>query len=1316
MTDSMPPKTEDSNQHDSSSLAHIPASKPPKSFLGRCWQAFKLCTRTAIYIPLLLLMLIAILIGTPIGAQISVMLANQFVPNLALNLKSGTINNQLEFTTARWSMDGVAVEVEGLSLSWVPTCLFNKQICVDNFFADDVTVIVQTDQFADDEPSKPSENDNAKDTNNEDAAEQQSPSPLILPVTIGLNQLDLNDVKVTVNDMRYNAGRLQGKALWNKSGLRVNYLHSEGLLVDIPLGESSQQDTADTQATSSPNNQDKNVSSSELETWAMANLPAVYMTFPIYVDELITHDSVMKLGNRTDHFSHISLTGSYVEYLIDVQALSVSHDYGEASLVGDISLNHDYPMNIDAKFNLSKVTEAPDFTQQKIAIEAENGFDNLSLLVSATGDVDIDFEAIIELSKPEMDYQIEIAQANINWPLDKPDYTARLSKLTSKGNIHQQSAIFSGEFLSPYHPLLMLDANIELSQNELIISHLDVESEAGNLVADGNLNFDDKVSWSAQLATSSLQLDKVPYLYELTELASNIDGSLLSAGVIDDEQWQITIEDADLSGTLNDFPLTVKGNIEFNDKFAINADNLQASALGAELLINGQASRFWDVDAELSVPDVSQWLPNAKGEIYAKIDVTGDDTQPIVDVSGRVSNVKFADIDIEQLTLKGHYLPLNEHQFTLSINNNQLSWQQIDLSGLTLSAEGTLAEQKIKLNTQGDIALNTQINNQFNEQKQTFNTDINSLVISNLLGAWQINNPVNIQWDQLNQEGQITPFCLIQTHSSLCLNQQGRFGTQGDLSLSINGQPGNLLQPLLPPRLNWTGESDLEATAQWSETDKLKANIALLLNGGDIALRRTENDRINLHYDTIKLDAVIDETQLKSSLIVSAENIAEINSQISISNDEERALTGFIKADTINIGPLRGFFPKLATLEGLFAADLSILGNLTQPEVQGSLSLENGALATTNNPTLIDDITLAMQLKGQQAKVDGTLAMGDGKASVAGTLAWPDGRFSGDIDILGDKLAFIQPPIAILDISPDINITFDTTQLAIKGNVDIPTGEITVVQLAEGGVAVSSDVVFNDSISEKEQQTSPYAVVSDLNIKVGNELLIDGMGLSGKLRGTLLLQQQAFKPPLLFGDIKVTNGSYKFMGQTLTISTGEVQFSGPTEVPNLNIEAVREIKDEDLTAGVRVTGTAMQPEVTLFSSPAKEQAEILSYIITGAGFSNSSNEQNNALMMGAALSLGSQLGGGAINNIGSTATGLIEKFGFSNVQLDANDEGRFAISGYIGEDLMVKYGIGVFNPGYEMTVRYYILSQLYLETVSGTINQSLDIYYSFNVD
>ena len=386
------------------------------------------------------------------------------------------------------------------------------------------------------------------------------------------------------------------------------------------------------------------------------------------------------------------------------------------------------------------------------------------------------------------------------------------------------------------------------------------------------------------------------------------------------------------------------------------------------------------------------------------------------------------------------------------------------------------------------------------------------------------------------------------------------------------------------------------------------------------------------------------------------------------------------------------------------------------PSVSGNIKLSDGAFALSSNPTLIDKLYLSLALEGQQGQLNGQWHMGDGEVATQGTLAWPQGNFSGDINIKGSNLAVIQPPMAILNVSPDINMTFDQQLFAVKGQVNVPSGQIKIVPLAEGGVAVSNDVVFNDSISEQIVKTSPYAITADINVNVGKNLTIDGMGLKGKLQGNLALKQQAFKPPMLFGDIKVTKGTYKFMGQTLTIDTGEVQFVGPTSVPNLNIEATRDIKDEDITAGVRVTGTPMRPVVTLFSNPAKEQAEVLSYILTGKGFTSTSNEQSNSLMMGAALSLGAQFDGGAMNSIGSTATGLIEKFGFSNVQLDTNDDGKVAVSGYIGEDLMIKYGVGVFNPGYEMTVRYYLLSQLYLESVSSTLSQSLDIYYSFEID
>ncbi|WP_076539961.1 translocation/assembly module TamB domain-containing protein [Shewanella sp. UCD-KL21] len=1314
----------DHEAHDAMPLDKVPA-KPPLTLGARLWKYFKHTTRVIIYIPLLILILLAVLIGTPFGARMSVMLANQFVPNLALDLRSGTINKQLEFNHASWSMDGVAVEVDNLSLSWLPTCLFNKQICVDKLHASGVRVRVATDEFADDAPSEnTAQNTQAAladnqlantdktntntNTNKANDKKDEVPEALILPVVIGLNELDLNSVEVSVNDMRYNASRLQGKALWNSKGLRVNYLYSDDLLVDIPLGSDDVEDIA------APNN-----STDETEVnddWAMAALPVVYMSFPIYLEQLISNNSVMVLGARTDNFAKITLTGSYVDDVIDVQQLAVSHDYGEATLEGDIRLNHDYPMNINADFNLNNVSEIPDLAQQKIKISAHNGFDDLAVTLAAEGDFTIDFESNITLSKPEMPYQIEISRAQIQWPLIKPDYETDIKTLSSTGDFNQQHIVLDGQFLSPYHPKLAVNAALQLSHTNVDIEDMVISSDAGDISGQASLDWGNDFSWQAKLDTSDLQLEKIDYLYQLTELSSNISGALTTTGKVTDTSWEVNIADSDLSGSLNQYPLSVKGQLQFDNNFAINAKDLQAQALGTTLLINGQADKVWDVDALLDVPDISQWLPDSKGSITAKIDVTGDAKQPIVDISSQVADFDFADMKLDRLTLTGHYLPLSGHQFSANLASTAFSWSQLDLTDVELTASGDLGQQILQLSTGGELAINTQLSNRYTADTQRFDTEVNALSLTNMLGDWQLDKPITIVWDQLNQLGSASPFCINHPSNSLCLIEPASFGKQGDIHITAKGTPGLLLQPILPERLQWSGDSSLDGKVNWSEAEKLQADVDLTLSEGKLELKRSENDRIDIIYDLVNLHVTLDEQQLTGQLSVQADSISDISSQVNISTQPSRELSGHINIDELDLTGLQGFFPELATLQGLFSTDLSLLGTLNDPEVAGNMTLSQAAIATTNNPTLIENINLVMALAGQQGNVKGDLTMGKGQANINGKLTWPEGNFNGDIDIKGEKLAFIQPPIAILDITPDVKINFSKNQLAITGNVDIPSGKITLVQLAEGGVAISSDVVFKDSISEQEERVSPYAIVADLNINVGKNLNIDGMGLNGKLEGTLLLQQQAFKPPLLFGDIKVNNGSYKFMGQTLTISTGEVQFVGPSSVPNLNIEAVKEIKDEDLTAGVRVTGTAMQPVVTLFSSPAKEQAEILSYIVTGTGFANSGNDQNNALMMSAALSLGSQFGGGAMNNIGSTATGLIEKMGFSNVQLDANDEGRFAISGYIGENLMVKYGIGVFNPGYEMTVRYYIFSQLYLETVSGNLNQSLDIYYSFDID
>jgi translocation and assembly module TamB len=715
------------------------------------------------------------------------------------------------------------------------------------------------------------------------------------------------------------------------------------------------------------------------------------------------------------------------------------------------------------------------------------------------------------------------------------------------------------------------------------------------------------------------------------------------------------------------------------------------------------------------VPDFGLWLPKASGQLQAQIYVTGDEQHPQVEITALLADLFYQNIKLQESNLKAYYKPLDQHEFAVSLKSKALLIADQSVDTVTLGAKGTLNAQKLTLNATGDLGLDATVSRQYDIKKSRLQLGIERLNLATPVGLWQLDNTISLAWDQTQNQGSITPFCLVNPNSRLCLNSNTALGKKGSAQVSYSGNPGQLLVPILPTNMRWDGPASLLANFAWAAGRKPTADVNFDFAPGSIMLKRDKNREVTINYQHLSLLATLDAKRLATVLDFESEGVASCQSEINVNVTPDRTLSGYANIKQINLQPLGEFFPQLNTVQGLLTSRLNFAGSLDAPEVSGNMALTEGALALTANPTLIDKIDMSMSFAGQQAQLKGRWMMGNGLGRVNGQLQWPQGQFSGELALEGDKLAVIQPPLAILDVSPDISLTFNSKQLAVKGKIAVPSGNIKIVPLAEGGIAKSEDVVFEDSIAATQPKTSPYAVVADLNISVGNELRIDGMGLKGKLQGTLKLQQQAFRPPLLFGNIKVNQGSYKFMGQTLKIRTGEVQFVGPTALPNLNIEAIREIKSEDLVAGVRVTGTPARPVVTLFSNPAKEQAEILSYIIKGSGFNSANNEQNNSLMMGAALGLGSQMGGGAINNIGNTATGLIEEFGFSNVQLDTNDEGRVAISGFIGENLMVKYGVGVFNPGYEMTVRYYLLSQLYLETVSGTLGQSLDIYYNFNI-
>lgn len=1373
------PAQQENQTPEQSSLEQNPTCVQPKTLKLRIWQIFKLCTRIIVYVPLSLLVLTALLLGTEIGSRITVGLADKFVPDLALTYTSGSLNKDLTLAQVSWSMDGIEVEIKDLHLAWQPTCLLQKQLCVNALTASQIDVNIDTQALS------------AGGAEVDVAPENDQPSELVLPFGIKLDSAELNNINIAVDKMRFSANHIQTAATWFAEGLTVEQLSSEGLAVLIPTDDSPVPDTpaaapqgpgtqatgtqvTDTKAaetTTTAEKTDENADKqASTEEWALTHLPQVFMPFPVDVKHLSLDNSRLQIGPREDLFSHIELQGQFAKYQLTLEKLLLAHSYGEVSVVGQLALEQDYPLALEVQATVTQVAELPELTHQQLSLTLSQSVGQLGLHALAKGDVDFSLNGQLTLKDPTLPYKVKLEKVRAQWPLQHAEYLVSDLNLDSQGSLKQQAATLNGNVITPFHKVLAISSELHHQDAKLDIKQFNAKGELGSVDVTGELDYAKAITWKAKVLLDNLKLQEItlpetaqtpgstptkdakapstntdkpapatvnaPAPATTTAAAttnakattsaspsatSNLPNSLISGqlqttGRLLDKQWQVALTDTQLSGTMQGYPFDITADVSINDKLYISAKGVNAKVLGSTLTLAGETNKSWNLEGKLQVPDFGLWLPQASGQLQADINVTGDEKHPQVELTAQLVDLVHQNIKLRESTLKAYYKPLDAHEFALSLKSKALQLGSQSLDTVTLGSKGDIQNQKLTLSASGDLGLELGVTSQYDMKKSQLQAQVNKINLATPVGRWEIDKDILVAWDQNKSKGNISPFCLVNPNSKVCLDNQVTIGKTGEAQLSYVGNLGKLLVPVLPNNMQWDGGSSLLANFAWAAGRKPTANVDFNFTPGSIKLKRAKNREVTINYQQLDFKANLDAKRLLSSISFESEDVASWQSEVTVNVTPDRTLSGYANIKQINLQPLGEFFPQLNTLEGLLTSRLNFAGTLDAPEVSGNVSLTQGALALTANPTLINKIDMSMDLGGQQASLKGRWMMGNGLGRVTGDMRWPQGQFSGELAIKGDKLAVIQPPLALLDVSPDLTIAFSSQQLEVKGVVDVPSGNIKIVQLAEGGVALSEDVIFDDSIAAAQPKASPYAIVADLNINVGNDLKVDGMGLKGKLQGTLKLQQQAFRPPLLFGDIKVKQGNYKFMGQTLKIRTGEVQFVGPTSVPNLNIEAIREIKSEDLVAGVRVTGTPARPVVTLFSNPAKEQAEILSYIIKGSGFNSSNNEQNNSLMMGAALGLGSQVGGGgAINNIGSTATGIIEEFGFSNVQLDTNDEGRVAISGFIGDNLMVKYGVGVFNPGYEMTVRYYLLSQLYLETVSGTLGQSLDIYYNFNI-
>jgi translocation and assembly module TamB len=152
------------------------------------------------------------------------------------------------------------------------------------------------------------------------------------------------------------------------------------------------------------------------------------------------------------------------------------------------------------------------------------------------------------------------------------------------------------------------------------------------------------------------------------------------------------------------------------------------------------------------------------------------------------------------------------------------------------------------------------------------------------------------------------------------------------------------------------------------------------------------------------------------------------------------------------------------------------------------------------------------------------------------------------------------------------------------------------------------------------------SVALNITLDAPQEVLVRGRGLDVELGGTIHIRGTAANPQPS-GGLTLRRGTLSVVGQTLTFTDGDIDFTGAS-ITDPNIKLVATSSNNNIIATVTVSGTASNPKITLSSVPELPQDEILAQLLFHQGVGTLSAFQVAEIAAGLAQLSGATSGAG----------------------------------------------------------------------------------------
>ncbi|MFN3433313.1 MAG: translocation/assembly module TamB domain-containing protein [Sphingomonas sp.] len=332
---------------------------------------------------------------------------------------------------------------------------------------------------------------------------------------------------------------------------------------------------------------------------------------------------------------------------------------------------------------------------------------------------------------------------------------------------------------------------------------------------------------------------------------------------------------------------------------------------------------------------------------------------------------------------------------------------------------------------------------------------------------------------------------------------------------------------------------------------------------------------------------------------------------------------------------------ELFDLSGPVAIGADVSGRIAAPVIRGVLQANGARIESANTGTVLTNVVATGRFGGSRLQIDRFAADAGKGGRVTGSGGFDFAAAHGiglDLRLQADHAVMINRDDIGATVTGPLTFTSDGAGGRIAGDVVLNRSRYRLGQ-ATAATAVPRlnirEINLPDGGEEDEAPVSPWTLA--IKAHAADKVIVGGLGLSSEWSADLGIAGQPGNPAIT-GQANLVRGDYEFAGRKFELRRGIIRFAGEVPAnPALDIEANADTTG--LSASIRVTGTALKPEIGFTSVPALPEDELLSRLLFGTSITRLSAPE--ALQLAAAVAA-LQNGGNGLNPINAVrrAAGL----------------------------------------------------------------------------